>query len=389
MRVHRQVAGVLAAELGFGRAVFQEVAGHPVVFAGAGEALDGFAEIPAVQFRAAFARGADERHGEARLEGERDERGLAVARHAFDADLLRVHGGIGFKAVQSARRAPGPGAERTPVVRLARLALVDEADDALGQARAVVGLNAVGIDRGIAPAGGDEQLGRGRAGVRAATKAAERAEAIRGRGFARAPGKAVSAEAAAEHHQHGHRPLGVCGRDEGHLNVHFDGRTGGIVHMPDPLLRGNRHGADNAVRRLRHDRPRHLRNIFRHAAEDLALEVLDDFRAAHLPPLLGGGDLLAVLRHQRIGQVGEGIGLGGVVIGRVGRAGVAARAGAQPGDAQLLHHVFVILLRRPVQWLGSLRAENRRGRRGERRREAGETDGTRTHQMLHKHLDAW
>ena len=82
-----------------------------MVFAGAGQALDRFAEIAAMQFRAAFARGADERHGETRLKGQRDERGLAIARHAFDADLLRVHGGICFEIIQSARRAPGPGAE--------------------------------------------------------------------------------------------------------------------------------------------------------------------------------------------------------------------------------------------------------------------------------------
>src|SRR5437667_244528 len=43
--------------------------------------------------------------GESRLEGQRDERRLAVARHAFDADFLRVHGAVRFEIIQSARGA--------------------------------------------------------------------------------------------------------------------------------------------------------------------------------------------------------------------------------------------------------------------------------------------
>ena len=66
VRVHRHVAGVLAAEGRLGGAVLQEVAGHPVVFAGAGQVLDRLAEVAAVQLGAAFAGRADEHHGEAR-----------------------------------------------------------------------------------------------------------------------------------------------------------------------------------------------------------------------------------------------------------------------------------------------------------------------------------
>ena len=187
--IHRHVAGVLAAEGGFGGAVLQEVAGHPVVFAGAGQVLHGFAEIAAVQFGAAFAGGADEHDGEARVEGHGHQRGLAVARNALDADLLGVHGFVGFQIIQAARRAPGPGAQRAPVVRLARLAFVDQADDALGQARAVVGLDAAGIDGGVAPAGGDQLFGRraDRGRVRPPAAACRspasrpRAEGVRGR----------------------------------------------------------------------------------------------------------------------------------------------------------------------------------------------------------------
>jgi hypothetical protein len=44
-------------------------------------------------------------------------------------------------------------------------------------------------------------------------------------------------------------------------------------------------------------------------------------------------------------------GLGRVVVGGIGGAGLAAGAGAQPDDAELLLHVLVILLRCPVQRL--------------------------------------
>ena len=39
-------------------------------------------------------------------------------------------------------------------------------------------------------------------------------------------------------------------------------------------------------------------------------------------------------------------------IGRVGRVRVAARSGTQPGDPQLLFHVLMILLSRPIAGSG-------------------------------------
>ena len=146
------------------RFVFQEVAGHPVVFAGAREILDGLAEVAPVQFRAALAGGTDEHHLEALIKCHRDERGLAIARHALDADPRGIDRGIVFEVVESARGAPAPGAERAPIIGLARLAFVREADDALPEARAVVGLDARGRDLNVAPARGDELLGRRRIG---------------------------------------------------------------------------------------------------------------------------------------------------------------------------------------------------------------------------------
>ena len=55
VRIDRKIVGVFAAEGGFGRAVLEEIAGHPVIFAGAGEVFHGFAEIATVRLGAAFA----------------------------------------------------------------------------------------------------------------------------------------------------------------------------------------------------------------------------------------------------------------------------------------------------------------------------------------------
>src|ERR1039458_5955612 len=50
--------------------------------------------------------------------------------NAFDADVFGVHRRIGFQIVQSPAGAPGPGSQSAPVIGLAGLALVDQADDA-------------------------------------------------------------------------------------------------------------------------------------------------------------------------------------------------------------------------------------------------------------------
>ena len=127
-----------------GPGVLQEVAGHPVILAGGGDVLHQFAPVAAMDLGAAFARGADVGDRKTRVVRHRDEGCLAVARVAFDADLFGVHGLVGLEIIERAAGAPGPGAQRAPIVRLARLALVDQTDDALRQTRAVVGLDAAG-----------------------------------------------------------------------------------------------------------------------------------------------------------------------------------------------------------------------------------------------------
>ena len=157
MSIHRQVARVQRA------GVLDEVPRHPVVFARAGDVLNQLAKIAAMELRTAFARGADETDCESRVVRHRDERSLAVAREPLDPDLLGVHGLVGLEVIECTAGPPCPRTQRSPIIGLAGLALVAQADDALGQARAVVGLDAVGDDDGIAPALGEKLLLPGRA----------------------------------------------------------------------------------------------------------------------------------------------------------------------------------------------------------------------------------
>ena len=71
IRIDGDVAGSLAAEGCVGGSVLDEVAGHPVILA-SGEALNGFAEVTSQQRGSAFARRADEDHGETLIEGHGD-----------------------------------------------------------------------------------------------------------------------------------------------------------------------------------------------------------------------------------------------------------------------------------------------------------------------------
>src|SRR5260370_26520934 len=73
--------------------------------------------------------------------------------------MRRVHRGVGLEIIQGARGAPGPRPQRTPVIRLARLALVDQADDSLRETGAVISLNTRGVQECVAPTVGEQLLG--------------------------------------------------------------------------------------------------------------------------------------------------------------------------------------------------------------------------------------
>ena len=72
--------------------------------------------------------------------------------------MLCVDVRIGLEIIEATGSTPCPGAEGAPVIRLARLALVDEADDTTGKTGAVISLNTAGIYHRIAPSGSEELL---------------------------------------------------------------------------------------------------------------------------------------------------------------------------------------------------------------------------------------
>src|SRR4029453_2529387 len=123
-----------------------------------------FAEVAAVDLGTALAGGADKANGEALIVRHGDDGRLAVAGQALDADLLGIHGLVRLEVIEGATGTPRPGAQCPPVVHLAWLPLVAQADDAFGQPGTVVGLNAIGEEDGITPALGEHLLLPGRAG---------------------------------------------------------------------------------------------------------------------------------------------------------------------------------------------------------------------------------
>ena len=272
--------------------------------------------------------------------------------------MLRIHRGIGPEVIETARGSPSPGAQRAPIIRLAGLSLIDQSDDALGQPRSVIGLNAGGIDECVSPAIGDQLFGRQR------VAAGDPRRTAAGGLCARHPPEKGGV---AEHHHDGNGSSRIGRRHQCHLNIHIEQRIRRIVHMPHQLL------LEYATRATR----RHCRagNCPRHSRYDsgdttiyFRLEVLDDLRTALLPPDGGLGHFLAVLQPQDVGQIREGIGQGLVVVGMIGRLFVTAGPRTERLDAELLHHVLMIFDRRPVLRLRQVGCVGGRGRGGRRRR---------------------
>src|SRR5581483_8767485 len=178
--IHGEIGGIQGLAVDVRCAVFEEVPGHPMVFALVGKIFHGFAKVVAMWFGAAFTGRTDERNRDARVKCLGDKGRLAVARYAFDAHLLRIHFGIrvGFEVVDQLADAPLPGAEGTPLIRRARLAFVGQTDDSKAQViPAAIGLDAARINRAVTPAGADGGLGNAR---KPATATATSATAARG-----------------------------------------------------------------------------------------------------------------------------------------------------------------------------------------------------------------
>src|ERR1017187_3017953 len=140
VRIHGKIVRVQRS------GVFEKVPRHPMVGGGVGDIFDDLAPVPAVKLRAALAGGGR----------------FAPAGMAFQRDVSGVHGLVDFEIVQDSARAPGPRAQHPPFVRLPRLPLVDQSDDAQRQTLAAVRLDAAGVEQGVFPAARQDLLLRRR-----------------------------------------------------------------------------------------------------------------------------------------------------------------------------------------------------------------------------------
>src|SRR5262249_43534158 len=115
--------------------------------------LQKFAKDMAMQLDAARSGGGDEAGRDTRVKRHRDNRRLAEARYAGDADLGWINSGIriGLEVVDEAAQAPVPGPQGAPIVAAARLALIRQPDDAFAQP-VIVPLDASRKDGAVAPA---------------------------------------------------------------------------------------------------------------------------------------------------------------------------------------------------------------------------------------------
>ncbi len=289
-------------------------------------------DVP-VELGSRLAGRTDIRNRKSRVVGHGHERGLPVTRVALQAHLLRVDSLVGFEVVQRPARSPRPRRQRSPIVQLARLALVDQANDALGQTRAVVGLHAGGHIFGVAPASRQYLL------------LPCRPLACRPCGELRKPLRHLRHEFLAESqlHDHWHRPPGTGGSGHGEVDVDGESGVGRVVHVPRQRLGDHGHIAVLLVRRAHHF-PGHPGQMRRHAPINFAVEQFHNLRTPPGPPRFGGGHALAVVQPQRIGQRGIHICLRFVVVGGAWRLGIPVCSRPQFLDAKLVHHPLVILL---------------------------------------------
>ena len=141
--------------------------------------------------------------------------------------MFGIDGVVGFEIVERAAGAPGPSAQCAPIFQRARLAFVDEADDAFGEAGAVVGLHAGGNERGVAPTFGEDLLLPGGTGT------VECGPFFGGEALFDG-GENFGAEGKLQDDGNGRG--GIGGSGEGELDVDGDEWVRGIVDMADEFL---------------------------------------------------------------------------------------------------------------------------------------------------------
>ena len=123
------------------------------------------------------------------------------------------------------------------------------------------------------------------------------------------------------------------GKDEVGHDVDGEGRVGGVVDVADEAL-GD--GGDSILGAGcgGDDLPADGGDVGGNAAKDLTVEEFDQLGAALGGPDFGGGNGLAVVQQERVGQVGPGIGLGFVPVDGIGASAVLRDAGTQRGDVE-------------------------------------------------------
>ena len=255
-------------------------------------------------------------------------------------DALGVDGLVGLEVIERAARAPRPGAQRAPVVRLARLALVRQADDALRQPAAVVGLDAGRDERWRSPS-------RARAPA-AATSGPRRPGGSPARRRRRRASRRRAPRAARRRSRTPSPPAPARSRRAGVVSVSWISTLicgyARVVDAADELLRDDRHAADCSSFVV--DVTSHFTagTSFGHAAVHLAVEQLDDLRPALLPPLLAASSrAVPSFEPQRVGQVRVRRRLALVGVGGERRVGLGVGAAAQLVDLQQVQHPAVVL----------------------------------------------
>ena len=135
-----------------------------------------------------------------------------------------------------------------------------------------------------------------------------------------------------------------CGgwKDEVNFDVDGDCRVCGVVDVAHEALG---YGGDSILGAGGggDDLPVDGGNIGGNAANDIAVEELDQLGTALGGPILCGFDGLAVVEYQRVGEIGPGIGLGLVPVDGVGTLAVLSDSGTQRGDAEEVHHVLMVV----------------------------------------------
>ena len=241
-----------------------------------------------------------------------------------------------------------------------------------GDTFAVVSLHAGRIEQSESPTRRDQLPGVGRIAVRVQLRK------LKGRGFDRLPCRVAGENifqrwillqenrlprrvdaiqiftrrfigsgksCAAKHDEDWNWSRGVGWCNQGHVNLDVDRGIRRVINLPDEILRDNAIESDHLVIDSR-DGPRNFRDIFGNAAINIFFVALNDFRPTLVPPRLRSRDLLAVIEYERVRKNGVRIRLRFIVVGMIRRLFIAARPRTQRLDAELIHHVLVVLVRR-------------------------------------------